>query len=489
MDLDYSAFVNGKKTMLLAPAGYGKTHTIVECLKYTTGKQLILTHTHAGVAAIKEKIKAAGIENRKYHIETICSFAQKYVHAFYTESDIPEQENKNYFPFIIEKASALFNIAQVKKVIEVTYSGLFVDEYQDCLKTQHQMIMVLSNLLPTHILGDHMQGIFNFNGEIVNFDSDIKDFEISRLDTPHRWYKNGRHPLGDSLKTMRASLEDKQSINLSDYENIKCLYFYVVAPGDITVRDSRYKRLLNGVINNPNNRSELNSLLILVPNTYEKSNINKRKRLRAQINYNKSLTLIEAIDDKDLYKVAKNIDKVINSPKSYMQLKKNILRHIFNAKDINNWFSDNGLKNKTTPQEKMKSYKLKSHLDNFIANPSPFAMLTIIKNLIEKFKFKYGREELLKGIMKALYTATHENTTVYEGMKRHRNVVRRIGRKVTGKCLGTTLLCKGLEFDTVVILDAHEFDCPKHLYVALTRCCKKLIIFTENLILSPYKSQ
>jgi superfamily II DNA or RNA helicase len=43
--MDYQAFVDSEKSLLIAPAGYGKTFTIVECLKYTTGKQLILTHT------------------------------------------------------------------------------------------------------------------------------------------------------------------------------------------------------------------------------------------------------------------------------------------------------------------------------------------------------------------------------------------------------------------------------------------------------------
>jgi len=71
-------------------------------------------------------------------------------------------------------------------------------------------------------------------------------------------------------------------------------------------------------------------------------------------------------------------------------------------------------------------------------------------------------------------------------MKNIRNVKRRMGRKIKGKCIGTTLLTKGLEFDTVAILNAHEFDCPKNLYVALTRSSKRLIVFTNNKVLSPY---
>jgi AAA domain len=478
--MDYSEFVNGAKTMLIAPAGYGKTYTIVECLKHTMGKQLILTHTHAGVAAIKEKIKTAGIENKKYQIETICGFAQKYVNSFYSGDDMPEQEEKRYFPFIIEQACDLFRIDQVKKVIELTYSGLFVDEYQDCSKKQHEMIIALSDTLPTHILGDPMQGIFDFNGDIVDLNSDIDDFEISRLDTPHRWYNNGKNALGYALKTIRDSLENGQSIDLNTYRSINGLEIYSVGPREIWQPMSNYRRTINRQISNSS------SLLLLVPNVYSKSNINSRKKLKAQIDYTKSLNLIEAIDQEDLYKLAVNIDGIINSPESFIQIKDNVLSMIFNVSDINQWFNSTGLKNKRNPDEKIKSEKMGKMLDDFIDTPFPSAMLVILKKLKEDFKFKYGREELFNGIMKALETATHENISVYEGMKQHRNVIRRVGRKVTGKCLGTTLLTKGLEFDTVVILDAHEFDCPKHLYVALTRCCKELIVFTENMILSPF---
>lgn len=94
------------------------------------------------------------------------------------------------------------------------------------------------------------------------------------------------------------------------------------------------------------------------------------------------------------------------------------------------------------------------------------------------------RVELLNSILRALNTAVTEKITVYEAMKQQKNRLRRVGRKIYGKCLGTTLLTKGLEFDTVVILNAHQFDSYKHFYVAITRACKKLIIFSEKPVLN-----
>lgn len=61
--VDVAEFLQKNKSMIIAPAGFGKTHTIINCLAQyqETKKILILTHTHAGVASIREKIKANNI--------------------------------------------------------------------------------------------------------------------------------------------------------------------------------------------------------------------------------------------------------------------------------------------------------------------------------------------------------------------------------------------------------------------------------------------
>jgi len=103
--MNFEEFVSKSKSMIVAPAGYGKTHAIALCLSHAKGKQLILTHTNAGVASLKEKIMQQGINNKHYRVETITSFAQKYVNSFYCGADIPEQEENAYFPFILEQAN------------------------------------------------------------------------------------------------------------------------------------------------------------------------------------------------------------------------------------------------------------------------------------------------------------------------------------------------------------------------------------------------
>jgi len=499
--MDYQAFVDGDKTLLVAPAGYGKTYTIVESLKYTTGQQLILTHTHAGVASIKEKIKKTSIASNRYNVETISSFAQKYVNAFYTGTDTPDQENsREYHPFIIDKAAIIFKSNAIKNVIKATYAGLFVDEYQDCTKPQHEMILALSESLRTHILGDPLQGIFNFNGDLVDFDTDLSNFErMPDLSTPHRWRQEGNNSaLGDKLKEIRDLLKQEDVVDFSS-NNIEGLHIINVNPDDIRNHRSGYRECLNKIISNPDNNPDYDSLLIIVPEYEEvkgdgrkvpKGNINDRAQIREEIDYRKSLSLIEAIDDRTFYSLAKKIDtlcstigRAINPVKKF---KGDILEKIFYKSELNKWFNKNDIKNKRADADKLKATALKSAIGLFVSEPSPSNMNIIILSFKDNLKIKYKREGLLYAVLNALKHSDLDRISVYEAMKNHRNVIRRSGRKIKGKCIGTTLLTKGLEFDTVAILDADKFDCPKHLYVALTRCCKNLFIFSSQNELSPY---
>ena len=96
------------------------------------------------------------------------------------------------------------------------------------------------------------------------------------------------------------------------------------------------------------------------------------------------------------------------------------------------------------------------------------------------------RKEFLRDIYHTLVDANKLRITASESIVRNRNVLRRKGRKVMRKSIGTTLLTKGLEFDNVVILNAQQFDDPRHFYVALTRCSEKLVVISSTAVLHPY---
>ena len=61
---------------------------------------------------------------------------------------------------------------------------------------------------------------------------------------------------------------------------------------------------------------------------------------------------------------------------------------------------------------------------------------------------------------------------------------RLVGRPLAKRTVGSTLLLKGLEADVAVILNPAVMD-HRHLYVAMTRGAKQLIVCSPKQILTP----
>src|SRR3990167_7735960 len=76
-------FHEANKGFIVAPAGYGKTNLIAEAvINYGNERELILTHTHAGVDSIRRKIRALNPTKKNFQIETIDGFILRYVSNF-----------------------------------------------------------------------------------------------------------------------------------------------------------------------------------------------------------------------------------------------------------------------------------------------------------------------------------------------------------------------------------------------------------------------
>lgn len=467
--LNYKEFVSKDKSIVIAPAGYGKTHTISESILHTEGKQLILTHTHAGVASIKEKLKKLGVYTASYNVETITSYAQKYVKSFCPKKDTPSQDiPKEYYPYIIKEATRLIRIKPISDVLTNSYTGLFVDEYQDCTLIQHDFIIAISNLIPTRLLGDYLQGIFDFTGELIDLEdeSTFKKFNVNRyeLTTPWRW-KDKNVNLGNDLKEIREKLINCKEVKLNTFSSIEF----------VKINQQYFKDRRSIFYTKIWSLYEEESLLIIHPDS---TNINSR--LKFIQTFKNKFRLLESIDDKIFYSISKEIDQ--SSPEHIPILVRSICLKVFNKTAVNNWFNDKGLKNKTKLNDKDLIKPIKLLLEEVSENNSMnFKLISKLLEDISKLpKFICYRKELFKSICLSLKKASKEKISVHEAMQDSRNMIRMVGRKIHGKCIGTTLLTKGLEFDTVCILHAEKFTCPKNLYVALTRASKRLIIISQK---------
>lgn len=469
-EMNYTDLLTHPKVLVEAHAGCGKTHTISACVSMLQGRSLILTHTHAGVASIRSKLEKQGVDNGKYTVSTIDAYVQKYVLAFCMSNNIPQRNDPSYYPFILAQAIRIFKTAPVKSIIKNSYENLFVDEYQDCTKLQHEVIMQLADILRIYLFGDSLQGIFNFaNNPTVSFDTDIpKGFFRVVLQEPYRW-KAFNAQLGEDIERIRKELEQGKDIDLSQYSSIK---FIKIFEGELSQSP---KREIYELI------SQNRELLFITPHSY-----NIEARLKFASKYGMRITALEANTEKDFFILAQILDNIA-SHKQIFDIKR-VLKALFRS-SIGQWINLNNGKliNKKRIEDRIHSLGLKKRYFQLLNN---FSLNDLKDFLIETAKLPRVtcyRKELFLDLIKSLDFAISKHSSTYEEMCQIRNKKAIVGKKIKGKYIGTTLLTKGLEFKNVVILDAQYFKDPKNFYVAISRAQAHLLVFSSKSIIHPYQ--
>lgn len=480
--INIESFLSANKSMITAPAGHGKTHTIVDCLeqyKYEGKKILILTHTHAGIASIIEKIVSRNIPSKYYEITTICSFALNITTSYIPERYFPDDSDmeKRY------RAALLYSIQLLKakpieSVMQARYAHIIIDEYQDCDITQHQLVETLAESVSVHILGDDMQGIFDFNGDAVNINGDMfREYHENsqKLTTPWRWINAGNIELGEDIIKIRSHLENALSVNLALFPSISYVPTNI---GDLYAEESKIKSVIKKLLS----KAYKENVLIIHPQSFRKeSRIQILKRL-----YN--LGMIESIDDKNYYETTNSLE--INRDDTLIKSIIEFIKDTCVASNLGAWFHHDGTRiNKRDVKNKIKKEALETASQNLIKAPSARNIVEYIKFIQQEFSCRIIRTDFYHTILNVLIQAYERKISCPESLKMNRDNARHIGRQLKGKCIGTTLLTKGLECHTVLILEADKFDSPKHFYVAISRACNKLIIAAPSPNLTPYPKE
>ncbi len=141
----------------MAPAGHGKTYAIGRTIEtHPELRILVLTHTNAGIAALRRSVTSHG-RNRP-RIETIAAFSLRLVRAFPSRAEWKEGDS----PDLASIQSAALRALKSRTVIDVVAMGfdlLIVDEFQDCSVEQAQTVEVLAGVIPTVVLGPHDQSV------------------------------------------------------------------------------------------------------------------------------------------------------------------------------------------------------------------------------------------------------------------------------------------------------------------------------------------
>jgi len=189
--------------------------------------------------------------------------------------------------------------------------------------------------------------------------------------------------------------------------------------------------------------------------------------------------LIESIDHKDFYHLAKTIDSFSTNGASLISNIYDLLVSLFPKTEIEKWIQKEHITRKREKEGEPNNKRFRDVFENYKRTGEIAFLAQIIGLVPELIGKKSNFKDIYASLLFALKKSAENSTSVYDEMVAQRNMARRVGRKLFGKSIGTTLLTKGLECDTVVLLEEEPFD-YKNQYVALTRGSKNVIVFQIN---------
>jgi len=456
---------------LVAPAGYGKTETIAQFVAQSEGKQLVLTHTHAGVQSLAKRFKKYSVNSSKFELDTISGWALRMAN-YYPQSTaftkgIPSGDD---WPVIVSGVANLLKFPFIKRVISQSYTGVIVDEYQDCNLGHHSLILALAEVLPCRVVGDPLQGIYSFaKGEkLVDWDIDVKSYftSISELTIPYRW-QNTNLRLGGWLKNVREKIYAEQTFDLPS-----SVVNHVVL-SDSSSRATCYRLM----------RTQNDTVVAIHP---ELKHANSCHTLASQLigNYQS----IEEVDAKELQKHAKKFDNATGNQRAVV--------FIDFASDCMTIVSSE-LRTIRANFENSKSQTLvkkNKHIIDLLSDVAQTGDISKIKNSLKAMRHIVNsknespslyRADLFDSMMDALTLFESGNyASLVEAAWNARQRQKHIGRREYTRIVSRTLLIKGLEYQHAILLDADKFD-SKNLYVALTRGSTSLTIISKEPRLTP----
>lgn len=460
--------------MVVAPAGCGKTHLIVDSLKVATGyPSLVLTHTIAGVAALRHRLKIANVPNNHYRLNTIAGWALTIISMFPERAEY--HHNPTNAPAYTDLQNAVGRLCQsgaIDEEIKASYSRLLVDEYQDCSESQHQIVTGLARSLPTIIFGDPLQAIFNFgNNRLPDWHNVVANVfpAIGELNTPWRWNNVGAQDLGAWLLRARNHLLQNQTVDLTSAPRY---IFWIQLTNNYNADVMSQIQAQNHIT-----RTYPNDTLLIIGNS---------RNVDARHNYairSPGVGVVERVDFPD---VVTSANEMVGG--TGPQLLDGCIN--FLVKVMTNVYGDQvrqriqsilGRRNRNdpTPQELTAIA-----LHEGGGYEQAIAFMDSMKSDRNRRVYRHSAYNIMVEALKL--SIIDPSIPLNEVVAKLREQRRHAGRKIPFKAVGSTLLLKGLEADHVLILDAdnpNDRMTAQHLYVALSRGAKSVTVFSRNNIL------
>ncbi len=455
-----------------APAGCGKTQLIVDAMAAIRNRRpvLILTHTNAGVAVLRRRLSLSKVDPKAFRVFTLDGWALRMVSMFPERSGVRRaalelRSPRDDYPDIRRAAVRLIIEGGIEELLRKTYVRAWVDEYQDCNQLQHQLVRGLSEALPTVVLGDPLQAIFGFGGNRLPSWRDVvlRDFPmVAQLDVPWRWKNSGAQELGEWLLGIRSPLSAGEGIELSAAPDAVQWVGLTGDPShDTPVQLSAANRRLPG---------GGGTALILVDS--------KNKALQHDFaRQTRGAVAVETVELREFIEFAESLDEV-ESGTEILELTASLAASVMTAvrpADLAARIESivNGRSRKPTSEVESAALSL-------LADAAPGRIALLLAALQSQSGSHVFRPVLLNSCLQMARTCAESPLRSYGEVARRIREESRFGlRALPGRAVGSTLLLKGLEADISIVLDADPLG-PEHLYVAMTRGAKRLVVCSRS---------
>lgn len=438
--------------LVVAPAGCGKTHLLSETVRANpSGRILVLTHTRAGVAVIRNRLRS--VRPSAFRVSTFDAWASWIANQFPRLSGFIPTGTPMDYDRAKQGALRLLTSGPIKSALTATYSRALVDEYQDCNRMQFAMVGALMTALPTIAFADPMQAIFGFNDDLPPWHETTKSFETTwTLSEPHRWTRAGEETFGRWILKCRDDLEHGRAI---DFTKAPTNVQWVPVPSGATDVSTHQLRAIAAAPTN-------GTLLV----------INDSRQFRERRTLARSsgrLAVVETADLPDLKSAAERIsvcdgfervDRVLDFAESVMA---DVDRASL-ARRVRQVASG------ASPPECEEDWAL-YHAQELTGVAGALTAL------------RRNREVFRPDLFDCMHDAARVQTTdLVTAAARVRSRRLEVGRRVESRAIGSTLLLKGLEADHVVALDVDGMN-RQDLYVAISRGSRTLTVVSRSPVL------
>lgn len=457
--------LTGSRGSVVAPAGTGKTDLISRAAKEnSSGTILILTHTHAGVRAIKDRLRKYGVPKGNARVETITGWCLRYALAYPGAAGLSTRHPVGSdWEAVSKGAIALLSLKAIRSVLQATYSRVFVDEYQDCTRTHHALIAAIAEVLPTFVLGDPLQGIFSFAGGTLSWSREVEAIfpPLGTLSEPWRWHQKN-DALGQWLLDIREPLINGSTIDLLS--------------GPLKWNENTIDNQREAAYSLVNESGSIVAIRKWAAEAHEYAR-----------NIGGLFQSMEEVECKDLMSFCLDMDKLVGTSRAarLVAFAQSCMTEVGSDLDaVFNVLSDG----RVPDPSRYKFQEVVRTLVEVCTHTDP-AVIRLAMSQIENIPgSKIFRRELWQEAARSVHALERGfHDSLFKAGWSQRDRLRVSGRAPDLRSVSRTLLIKGLEFDHALVVNAQEFydqkrpeDAARHFYVAITRGSRSLTVLSSS---------